>query len=135
MFKELGVISPFQYFFLFINIQDIAIKKTSNIKVDFKMSNAAKENIVIFKTNKDKLIEVILNELSFLNTCFYKAESMALRGHIKVTVDTLENLLKIQGFDNSPLSDDQFRGMTGFVRQQIKFLVREFSKEVAAKWQ
>ena len=97
------------------------------------MSNATKEIIVIFKTNKDKLIEVILNELSFLNTCFYKTDSIILRGHLKVVVDTLENLLKIQGFDSSPLSDDQFRGMTGFVRQQIKFLVREFSKEVAAK--
>ena len=97
------------------------------------MSNATSKKIVIFKRNRDKLIEVILNEISFLNTCFYRMESIVLRGHMKVAVDTLENFLKIQGFDNSLLSDDEFRGMTDFVRQQIKFLVREIEKEVAAK--
>ncbi len=97
------------------------------------MSNATKESIAIFKTNRDRLIEVILNELSFLNTCFYRTESIVLRGHLKVVVDTLENLLKIQGHDNSPLSEDEFRGIAGFVRQQIKYLCREFNKEVAAK--
>ncbi len=104
--------------------------KQITIKVDFNVSNAESRKIVFFKTNRDKLIEVILNEISLLNMCFYRTESIVLRGHVKVVVDTLENLLKIQGHDNSPLSEDEFRGMTGFVRQQIKYLYREFSKEV-----
>ena len=47
-----------------------------------------------FKTNRDKLVELLLNEITFLDQCFYKSNSVEERGNIMVALETFENLLK-----------------------------------------
>ncbi len=73
----------------------------------------------VFKTKKDKLIKTILKRIIFLDTCFYKAQSAKERDNVKVALAGLENLLKMQRYLKSNLSDIDYDNMKKFIDQTI----------------
>ena len=85
---------------------------------------------VIFTTNKDKLIELLLNEITFLDMSFYKADTVPVRETIKIALETFENLLKIQGFTDDDLNDEDYRGMRMLVFNTIKHVINSIQSEL-----
>jgi len=91
------------------------------------MSDAIKENITdleeppakdeptIFRTNKDKLIELLLNEITFLDQCFYKTDVSEVRDQICLALEIFENLLKLQRFTDKELPDTELAQMREFI--------------------
>ncbi len=87
------------------------------------MSDLADENYSeneIFKTNRDKLIKLLLNEITFLDMCFYKTESTKERDIIKINLEMFENLLRIQGYVSEGLSNKGLANMMKFIYHTIE---------------
>ena len=96
------------------------------------MSDITEEDvskIIIFKTNKDKIIELLLNEITFLDQCFYKSQSIDERENIKVALEMLENLLKIQRYTEKHLSDIDYKETREFIYHTIKPTANNLERE------
>jgi uncharacterized CHY-type Zn-finger protein len=96
------------------------------------MSDKADENYsedIIFSTNRDKIIKLLLNEITLMDMCYYKTDSMTERDIIKVTLEMFENLLKIQGFVSEDLTDKEYDNMTKFVYHTIENTLTKLNSE------
>ena len=96
------------------------------------MSDLADENYFdneIFKTNRDKVVKLLLNEITFLDMCFYKTESMKERDFIKITLEMFENLLKIQGYVSEDLSNEDFDNLNKFIFHTIENTLKKLNNE------
>ena len=81
-------------------------------------------------TKKDKVINILLNEITFMDQCFYKAPTVKAREPIKVALETFENLLKVQGHMDKNLSDEDYMNYIRFIRSTIKIALNSMRSEV-----
>ena len=86
-----------------------------------KLSTRKSTDFYFIKTKRDKIIELLLNEITFLDQCFYKTHSYKAREIVKVSLEMLENLLKIQGFISEDLTDQDYQSLKEFIYQTLPF--------------
>jgi len=84
------------------------------------MTNKIKRPIVMLKTNRVKLVELLINKISILNLYFYRENSLKVRDNINLRLEMLVYLLRIQDYDNSELLDKEFKSLTEFILQLIE---------------
>lgn len=87
----------------------------------------------IFITNRDKIIRILLNEITFLDMCFYKTDSMEERDIIKITLEMFENLLKIQCHVSEDLSNQDYDNITKFIYNTIENTLKKLNNEGLAQ--
>jgi len=84
------------------------------------MTNKIKRPIVMLKTNRVKLVELLINKISILNLYFYRENSLKVRDNINLRLEMLVYLLRNQDYDNSELLDKEFKSLTEFILQLIE---------------
>ena len=87
------------------------------------MTEKIKRPIVIFKTNRDKLVELLTNKIAILNYYFYSKNQLKIRDDIKTRLEILGNILKIQDHDNSELSDKGLKDFAEFIYQLVENII------------
>jgi len=92
------------------------------------MSDIAKDsnlNSKIFKTNRDKIIELLLNEIIYLDQLFYTTSIIEKKESIKIGIEKLENLLKIQGYMDQELNDIDYKNIETFIYRTLETVKKE----------
>jgi len=82
----------------------------------------------IFYSNRDKVIGLLLEEITFLNMLFYKTELIPHRTSVKIAVEKLENLLKALGYDDRVMTDSDRENMMKFIFNTIKLVKQELKE-------
>jgi len=96
----------------------MAIKKMiQTIKTKVSDSN-------IFRTNRDKLMRIILEKITILDMLFYKSKSYEYRDKVRLALEKLENLLKIQGYVDQDLNDADYKSIKKFVNLTVNYFER-----------
>jgi len=98
-----------------------------------KLSSRKNSDFYIFKTKRDKIIELLLSEITFLDQCFYKTQSYESREVVKGSLEIFENLLKIQGFISVDLTDQDYCSMKEFIYQTIKRTLKNIEEDALNK--
>ena len=93
------------------------IKKIMQIIKD-KISDTS----TIFKTNRDKLMRIILEKITFLDMQYYKSNSLEFREKVRYALEKLENLLKIQGFVDRDIDNSDYKQMKKFIELSVQEL-------------
>ena len=86
-----------------------------DIKKNIGPANAEISDLDIFKTNRDKLIRIVLEKITFLAMLFNESKSSEYRERVKLALKKLENLLKIQGFNEREMFDKDYELIKRFV--------------------
>lgn len=76
----------------------------------------------IFKTNRDKLMRIILEKITILDMIFYKSNSIEHRDKVRLALEKLENLLKIQGYVDQDLNSSDYKQMKKFIEISVQEL-------------
>jgi len=120
---------------LFKNKENITKSNKTNIsrKKMSKFSTRKTSDFYIFKTKRDKIIELLLNEITFLDQCFYKTHSYEAREIVKISLEMLENLLKIQGYISEDLTDHDYQSLKEFIYQTIKKTLKNIEEDALSK--
>lgn len=94
------------------------------------MSDAKKKNVSepIFKNNRDRLVKLLLNEISRLDELYYESKCGEFKDRVSFALETLENLLKIQGYIDQELSVSDFKLMAEFIYNIFKDIVNQLPK-------
>lgn len=106
-------------------MSEVSEEKITN-ESDFKIEIQSK----LFKTNKEKLTGLLLNAITFLDTGYYQINSLKTRDYICLILEIFENLLKIQGFTCSYLSDKDFSHFKKFISQTTNQVLKKIIKDV-----
>ena len=80
----------------------------------------------IFKTNRDKIICLILDEITFLSSCYNRIDKYKVKSSIKDALQELENLLKIHGKDSEELCQSDYCDNLEFIHDTINKVIQEF---------
>ena len=80
------------------------------------------ETGTIFKTNRDKLMRIILEKITYLDLQFYKSDSLEFRDKVRYALEKLENLLKIQGFVDQDINSTDYKQMKKFIELSVQEL-------------
>ena len=84
---------------------------------------------IIFLKNRVKIVRLLLNEITLLDICFYKTESMKEQDIIKFSLEIFENLLKIHGFVSDDLSNMDYEDITKFIYTTIENTFKKLNNE------
>jgi hypothetical protein len=86
------------------------------------LKEKASETGYIFKTNRGKLIRIILEKITLLDMLFYKSKSYEHRAKVRLALEKLENLLKIQGFVDQDINRSDYKQMKKFIELSVQEL-------------
>ena len=64
---------------------------------------------------RDKVVHILLSEITCLTQWYYKTDSYDGREGIKIALESLENLLKAIGFMDTELSDGDYTLFKKFI--------------------
>ncbi len=77
-------------------------------------------DIASFKTYRDKLIDLLLENITHLDIMFYQSDSIEHRNRARLALEKLENTLKVLGYIERQLSYVEYNLIKSFVDITIK---------------
>ncbi len=77
-------------------------------------------DIAFFRTYRDKLTGLLLENITHLDIMFYKSDSVDYRNRVRFALEKLENNLKALGYMERQLSYVEYKLIKNFVDITIK---------------
>ncbi len=79
-------------------------------------------DITFFRTYRNKLIGLLLENITHLDIMFYKSDSVDYRNNVMLALEKLENTLKVLGYIEHKLSRVEYR----FIKDFVDLTIQEF---------